>query len=228
MKIVKREYDLPISKQNLIDNYTIFELRDIVKNFNVPGSHLNTKEQCANCILLKTLNLPLETLEDLNKINISNSKKVLDNVDLMFVYNNMNPKLDKKFYVEVDSTSPKSQIVHEQFINATDVRFTNYMYISIKVKSTSVQLGRFFVNLICEELHKIDEQTNSCYKQLFAEELDITNGVYSDTIFFNKYGQNEEAQYNYVKSLLSIAKVNAQNKLKKYWENYLQSKRNSI
>ena len=228
MKIVKRKYDLPISKENLIENYTIFELRDIVKNFNVPGSHLNTKEQCANCILLKTLNLHLETLEDLNRINISNSKKVLDNVDLMFIYNNTNPKLDKKFYSEINNASPKSQIVHEQFVNATDVRFTNYMYMSIKVKSTSIQLGRFFINLICKELQKIDEQTNSCYKQLFAEELDTTNGIYSDTIFFNKYGQNEEAQHNYVKSLLSIAKVNAQNKLKKYWENYLQDKRNSI
>lgn len=184
-----------------LNEMSVKELREIAKEKNIAGRWDMTKTQL------------IEAIEKVNE------QKESDNHKLVPMPGTEDPDWGKKAAGAAETTkveekaeakkekvkkaAEKAMKVQRAFVEAGEARKEAYRYITVTIKNANESQAASYIESVCVKMTELDSEFHSTYKAMNTP--DVHDGVYTDTISFEKAKGHIAIQRNYVGKLMTKA-----------------------
>lgn len=167
-----------------LNEMSVKELREIAKEKNIAGRWDMTKTQL---------------IEAIEKVNEQEAPvKEVAAVEITKVEEKAEAKKEK-----VKKAAEKAMKVQRAFVEAGEARKEAYRYITVTIKNANESQAASYIESVCVKMTELDSEFHSTYKAMNTP--DVHDGVYTDTISFEKAKGHIAIQRNYVGKLMTKA-----------------------
>lgn len=169
-----------------LNEMSVKELREIAKEKNIAGRWDMTKPQL------------IEAIEKIDKEQETTTEVVNESQE----EEKVEEKAEAK-EVKVKKAAEKAMKVQRAFVEAGEARKEAYRYITVTIKNVNESQAASYIESVCVKMTELDSEFHSTYKAMNTP--DMHDGVYTDTISFEKAKGHIAIQRNYVGKLMTKA-----------------------
>lgn len=177
-----------------LNEMSVRELREIAKEKNIAGRWDMTKPQLIEAI--EKIDKEQETTTEV--VNESQEEEKVEAAETTEVEEKAEAK-----DVKVKKAAEKAMKVQRAFVEAGEARKEAYRYITVTIKNVNESQAASYIESVCVKMTELDSEFHSTYKAMNTP--DMHDGVYTDTISFEKAKGHIAIQRNYVGKLMTKA-----------------------
>lgn len=167
-----------------LNEMSVKELREIAKEKNIAGRWDMTKTQ-----LIEAIEKVNEQEAPVKEVAAAETTKVEEKAEA---------KKEK-----IKKAAEKAMKVQRAFVEAGEARKEAYRYITVTIKNANESQAASYIESVCVKMTELDSEFHSTYKAMNTP--DVHDGIYTDTISFEKAKGHIAIQRNYVGKLMTKA-----------------------